>query len=134
MGDVFIIGFCFDGVNAPQRTFLTCEQKMARIMKGSTMRNTTKILIEAIICVLVALSFASTVYGTSVSYEIPSTIDPSARYFIFLHNYYVEQHGPDGACKYHDILQFFADNGFKVISEVRSGAIIPCEYAPKIVR
>jgi hypothetical protein len=46
----------------------------------------------------------------------------------------VEIHGPNGNCKYHDILKTFADNGFTVISEVRSGNIIPSEYAKKIVR
>jgi hypothetical protein len=46
----------------------------------------------------------------------------------------VEKYGPNGACKYHDILKAFTDNGFTVISEIRSGKIVPSEYANKIVR
>jgi predicted esterase len=65
---------------------------------------------------------------------MPSNIDSSARYFFFLHNYYVEKHGPNGACKYHDILKTFSDKGFTVISEIRSGKIVPSEYSKKIVR
>ena len=64
---------------------------------------------------------------------MPTTIDPSAKYVFFLHNYYVEQYGPNRACRYYDILKTFADEGFTVISEVRSGEIIPSEYAKKIV-
>ncbi len=103
-------------------------------MKRSTVRNNTKILLKTLICILFTLSFASISYAKPASYEIPSNIDPSARYLFFLHNYYVEKHGPNGACKYHDILKAFADNGFTVISEVRSGKIVPSEYAKKIVR
>lgn len=68
------------------------------------------------------------------SYNMPTTIDPDARYFLFLHNYYVEKKGPLGDCKYHDILTAFADRGFIVISEVRTGKIIPCAYAEKVVK
>jgi hypothetical protein len=64
---------------------------------------------------------------------MPETIDPNARYFLFLHNYYVEKNGPLGDCKYHDILASFAERGFVVISEVRKGKIIPCTYAEKTV-
>jgi hypothetical protein len=80
------------------------------------------------------LSFASSSYAKPASYEMPSTIERSAHYLFFLHNYYVERHGPDGACKYYDILKAFADKGFTVISEVRSGKIIPSEYSLIIVR
>jgi len=103
-------------------------------MERSTGLNNSTILLRAVICVLVSLSFASISYAKPASYEIPSNIDPSARYLFFLHNYYVEKHGPNGDCKYHDILKAFADNGFRVISEVRSGKIVPSEYAKKIVR
>jgi hypothetical protein len=103
-------------------------------MKRSTVRNNTKILLKTLICILFTLSFASISYAKPASYEMPTNIDPSARHLFFLHNYYVEKHGPNGACKYHDILKAFADNGFTVISEVRSGKIVPSEYAKKIVR
>jgi len=86
------------------------------------------------IWVLVLLGFATVSYARLASYEMPSVIDSSARYVFFLHNYYVEQHGPNGACKYHDILKAFTDNGFTAISEMRSGNIVPSQYAQKIVR
>lgn len=73
-------------------------------------------------------------YAKPASNELPSAIDPSARYLFFLHNYYVETQGPNGACKYYDILKAFESKCFTVISEVRSGKIIPSEYAKKIVR
>lgn len=81
-----------------------------------------------------ALSFACISYAKPVSYGIPPTIDGSAHYLFFLHNYYVEQHGPNRDCKYHDILKAFSEKGFTVISEVRSGKIVPSLYAQKIVR
>ena len=103
-------------------------------MERSTGLNNSTILLRAVICVLVSLSFASISYAKPASYEMPPNIDPSAQYLFFLHNYYVEKHGPNGDCKYHDILKAFADNEFTVISEVRSGKIVPSEYAKKIVR
>ncbi|MBW2489756.1 MAG: hypothetical protein JRE65_01230 [Deltaproteobacteria bacterium] len=100
-------------------------------MKRSTVGNSIKFLLK---CFMVSLSFASISYAKPVSYEIPNNIDPSAKYFFFLHNYYVEQHGPNGDCKYYDILKTFTDKGFTVISEVRSNEIVPSQYAQKIVR
>lgn len=96
--------------------------------------NSRTILIRTVIYVVVSLSFASMSYAMPASYKMPNNIDPSANFFFFLHNYYVELHGPDGDCKYYDILKAFADKGFTVISEVRSGEIVPSEYAKKIVR
>jgi len=104
------------------------------MMGRSTGLNNGIILFRVMICVVFVLSFASISYAKTASYEMPSAIDSSARYVFFLHNYYVEKHGPNGACKYHDILKTFTDNGFTVISEVRSGKIVPSEYAKKIVR
>jgi len=45
-----------------------------------------------------------------------------------------KKNGPDGDCKYNDILKAFADKGFVVISEVRTGKIVPCTYAQKVVK
>ncbi len=104
------------------------------MMERSNSNNNSSILLGIMICSLFVLGFSSSAYATPASYEMPSTIDSAARYVFFLHNYYVEKHGPNGACKYHDILKTFADNGFTVISEVRSGKIVPSEYAKKIVR
>ncbi len=103
-------------------------------MKRSMGNDNISILHGALIGILIALGFASISYAKQASYEMPSTVDRSAHYLFFLHNYYVEKHGPNGACKYHDILKAFTDNGLIVISEVRSGKIVPSEYARKIVR
>ena len=77
--------------------------------------------------------FPKTVFSDVASYDMPSKIDRSARYFFFLHNYYVEKNGINGACKYNEILQSFKDKGFVVISEIRSGKIIPCTYSASVV-
>ena len=103
-------------------------------MKRSIGKNNFSFLLRAVILVLAVFSVASICYaGEKVPYGMPTSIDSSSKYMFFLHNYYVEKHGPDGACKYYDILQAFADKGFTVISEVRSGKIVPSEYAKKIV-
>jgi len=103
-------------------------------MKRSTGTKHFSILLSAMMLVLAVLSLASKSHaGEEASYEMPSTINSSDNYLFFLHNYYVEKNGPDGACKYYDILQAFADEGFTVISEIRSGKIVPSEYAKKIV-
>jgi hypothetical protein len=86
--------------------------------------------------IFLALSMIGSVSPASarqVSYDMPTNINSSAEYLLFLHNYYVEKNGPDGACKYNDLLNAFADSRFTVISEIRSGEIIPCVYAEKIV-
>lgn len=74
---------------------------------------------------------ASTSHANETSYDMPSTIDSSANYLIFFHNYYVEMKGPDGDCKYYDILQAFAKKGLIVISEIRPKNVSPVEYAKK---
>ena len=107
--------------------------------KGDTMkrllaRNGSLVLIVLVLLALSMLGYVSVSYAKQASYDVPSTIDASAKYLFFLHNYYVEKHGPDGDCKYYDLLNAFADSGFTVISEVRFGKIIPCAYAQKIVR
>jgi predicted esterase len=104
------------------------------MMERSKGLNNSTILLMALICMLFVLSLVSMSYAMPASYKMPSTIDGSAHYLFFLHNYYVEKHGPNGACKYHDILKAFMDNGFTVISEIRSGKIVPSQYAQKIVR
>jgi len=61
--------------------------------------------------------------------EMPSEIDPSARYLFYLHGRIIEEKGVRpthprfGIYEYEKILETFADVGFVVISEVRpSGA------------
>ena len=61
----------------------------------------------------------------SSSYDMPPTLDSSARYLFFLHGRNVEKSGPHGehprhgAYDYYGILKAFADLGFTVISEIR---------------
>ncbi|WDP90042.1 MAG: hypothetical protein HUN04_10105 [Desulfobacter sp.] len=76
----------------------------------------------------------SIAFSGQASYDIPTKIDPEGRYLFFLHNYYVEKKGPDGDCRYNDILKAFSDSGFVVISEVRKGKIIPCQYGSKVAQ
>lgn len=65
------------------------------------------------------------------SYPMPAAITPSANYLFFFHNYYVETKGPDGDCKYFDILKSFADKGYTVIAEIRPKDVTVIEYAKK---
>ena len=82
---------------------------------------------------LITLPTAPQVVSAQVFPSVPTDIDTSARYFFFLHNYYVEVKGPDGDCKYPELLQSFIKGGAVVISEVRTGKIIPCSYAQNVV-
>jgi hypothetical protein len=91
-------------------------------------------LFVVVFIVIVMIVFVPITFSGQSSYGMPSGIDQTAKYFFFLHNYYVEKNGPDGACKYYDILKAFADQGFVVISEIRTGEIIPSTYAAKVVK
>ena len=102
---------------------------MKRLLAG----NGSFVLIVLVLLALSMIGYVPVSYAKQASYDVPSAIDASAKYLFFLHNYYVEKHGPDGDCKYYDLLNAFADSGFTVISEVRFGKIIPCAYAGKIV-
>lgn len=82
---------------------------------------------------LVSLLAAPLAFAAQMSPAVPDDIDPSANYLFFLHNYYVEVNGPEGDCKYHDLLKAFTDQDLSVVSELRSGKIVPCSYAPHIV-
>ena len=74
------------------------------------------------------------------SYNLPSVINPSARYIFFLHGKFVERHGPNGRhpCfgiyDYHGIVESFRNRGFVVISEVRPKGTKLDKYARKIER
>lgn len=70
-------------------------------------------------------------HASALSQGMPSTVTPSAKYLFFFHNYYVETKGPDGDCKYYDILKTFDDDGFVVISELRPKDASVVEYAKK---
>lgn len=79
--------------------------------------------------VLVTRLVSSTAHAAT-----PSTINPSAHYLFFHHNYYVETKGPDGDCKYSDILKAFADMGFIVISEIRPKDVSVIDYSFKAAK
>jgi hypothetical protein len=74
------------------------------------------------------------------SYNLPSVINPSARYIFFLHGKFVEMHGPNGRhpCfgiyDYHGIVKSFRNRGFVVISEIRPEGTKLDKYARKIER
>jgi hypothetical protein len=102
------------------------------VMKVQSFSKT--ILFVVVFIVIVMTVFVPITFSGQSSYGMPSGIDQTAKYFFFLHNYYVEKNGPDGVCKYYDILKAFADQGFVVISEIRTGKIIPCTYAAKVVK
>jgi hypothetical protein len=74
------------------------------------------------------------------SYNLPSVINPSARYVFFLHGKFVERYGSNGRhpCfgfyDYHAIVKSFRKRGFIVISEVRNKGTKLDEYARKTVR
>jgi predicted esterase len=62
---------------------------------------------------------------------MPATINPSASYLLFHHNYYVETKGVNGDCKYYDILKAFSDKGYTLISEIRPKDVSVIEYGKK---
>ncbi len=84
------------------------------------------------ILILFVCIFAPAAYSDQGSHGLPSDTDPSAQYLFFLHNYYVEKNGPDKDCRYQDILKAFEEKGFIVISELRSGKIVPCTHGAKV--
>jgi len=74
------------------------------------------------------------------SYNLPSVINPSARYVFFLHGKIVEKHGLNGRhpCfgiyDYHGIVKSFRNQGFVVISEIRPEGTKLDKYAKKVER
>jgi hypothetical protein len=79
-------------------------------------------------------------YTEKFSYNLPSVINPSARYVFFLHGKIVEKRGPNGmhhcfgTYDYHGIVKSFRNQGFVVISEVRPERTKLDKYAGKIER
>lgn len=81
--------------------------------------------------VLCTFFIVSTSYADAPSYGMPLDIKPTNNYIFFFHNYYVETKGPDGDCKYYDILKAFSGKGFTVISEIRQKDASVAESAKK---
>ena len=83
----------------------------------------------------ILFTILTTVSATaSAAYPMPSKIDTSANYLFFIHNWYVEKYGESGACDYHGIIKSFQDNGFTVISEIRTFHVSPGDYAKKVAK
>jgi hypothetical protein len=75
---------------------------------------------------------ASTIFA-----DVPSMIDPAARYLFYLHGRVVELQGgnartPDGEYRYDAIVRAFAERGFFVISEVRPPSTEIRDYAKRV--
>ncbi len=83
------------------------------------------LFIMASFCLVPTAGAAEPIYG------MPATINPSASYLFFHHNYYVETKGVNGDCKYYDILKSFTDKGYTVISEIRPKDVSVIEYGKK---
>ena len=91
----------------------------------------TATLIGFAVVISLAAILASSVQAAEPAYGMPATINPSANYLLFHHNYYVETKGVNGDCKYYDILKTFADKGYTVISEIRPKDVSVVEYGKK---
>jgi predicted esterase len=82
----------------------------------------------------------SNFYTEKFSYNLPSVIDPSARYVFFLHGKIVEKCGPNGRHRcfgiydYHGIVKSLRNKGLVVISEVRPEGTKLDKYARKLER
>ena len=96
---------------------------MKRAMKESA---TGVVLSMSILLFIVSLAHAG-----HPTYTMPVTIDTTANYLFFFHNYYVEMNGPDGDCRYCDLLQAFAEEEVVVVSELRSEMVSPIDYAKR---
>lgn len=70
--------------------------------------------------------------------EMPSEIDPSARYLFYIHGRIIEEQGVRpthprfGVYEYEEILETFADLGFVVISEVRPSGADVAPWAERV--
>lgn len=94
-------------------------------------RISTAIFSRLTLFVACTLLLATMAYAEQPQYGMPATPSPSAKYLFFFHNLYVETKGPEGDCKYYDILKTFTDKGFVVISELRPKDASVVEYAKK---
>jgi hypothetical protein len=72
-------------------------------------------------------------------YSFPDIVKPEGRYLIYLHGKIIENEGvyaisPEfGPYEYVEILKYFADAGFNVISEVRSANTDDYAYSDRVV-
>jgi predicted esterase len=80
---------------------------------------------------IVFLLLVPSLCAAAPAYSMPASVNPTAKYLFYFHNYYVEMKGTEGECKYYDILKAFSDRNFVVISEVRSKYTSVIAYANK---
>ncbi len=75
-------------------------------------------------CTLVGLAFLTVcapVLAGTVQSDIPSVVDPNAKYLFYMHGHAIEQGGPRAkSYQYSSILKEIAKRGFVVIGEERS--------------
>jgi hypothetical protein len=100
-------------------------------MEGIQMNHRQKIFTANTFLAICLLFIVTSSHASDAPYNMPKRIDPSTRYFIYCHNYYVEQFGASGECDYYGILASFSDNGYRVISELRPMGASISDYAKK---
>lgn len=96
-------------------------------MRYTWVRARCVVLLNVVLLLLVI----SSLQAKQPSYTIPVTIEKNLNYLFFFHNYYVEINGPDGDCRYYDLLRSFVDKGFVVVSQLRSPEMSPVNFANK---
>lgn len=106
-------------------------RKTCPYREGTMNRTIDSALFAFMLFFLSTVLLVSTSHANEPSYGMPTSINRTANYLFFFHNYYVETKGPDGDCKYYEILKAFADKGFIVISEIRQKDTSVVEYAKK---
>lgn len=90
--------------------------------------------------IILLLLFMTGCAAAPSSRDMPPTINPSARYLLFLHGRIVKERGPHGEhplygpYDYYGLVQAFADRGFTVISEIRPRGTNPSRYADGVAR
>ncbi len=86
-------------------------------------------------CILIGISIATacaTAVAGTVEQDVPSAVDPNAKYLFYMHGYAIERGGAEARTyHYSGILKDLAQRGFIVIGEERS-AVRNDMYADKV--
>ncbi len=101
-----------------------------------------RLLHSALLGVILSLSIAAGSSSAGAAGEIhsdlPEAVDPARKHLFYLHGAWIEQQGLErshpshGRYQYQAIVQAFAERGFVVISEARTGPIDVEAYAKKV--